>query len=281
MFLPSSTIFKLISKLYRNVGMSVDVGSFTESAQASYYHEVTNPHHRMVAARFSEAILGGQDGLVNTLGVVLGVAAVSQNTRIVLASGMAAALAESISMFAVAYTSKLADASFYESERQREHVHIERVPELEREEVQALFKKKGFEGELLVRIVDKICSDPNVWVDFMMDEEHHLAPITKEQAIRSAIVVFLSALLGSLIPLAPFPFLEVDVAIWISLAVCVLTLFVVGAYKAAVMGVGSKLYGGTELAIIGTVSALAGWGVGLAFNALYPEDAPKANTTQV
>lgn len=55
-----------------------------------------------------DVILGGQDGLVNVLGVTLGVAAASGDTRLVLAAGLAATFAESVSMAAVAYTSSLA-----------------------------------------------------------------------------------------------------------------------------------------------------------------------------
>ena len=48
----------------------------------------------------SDMILGGQDGLVNVLGVILGVAAASNDLKIVIAGGMAATFAESISMAA-------------------------------------------------------------------------------------------------------------------------------------------------------------------------------------
>jgi VIT1/CCC1 family predicted Fe2+/Mn2+ transporter len=57
------------------------------------------------AAKVHDLILGGQDGLVNVLGVVLGVAAATLSTRVVLIAGLAATFAESISMGAVAYTS--------------------------------------------------------------------------------------------------------------------------------------------------------------------------------
>lgn len=57
------------------------------------------------AAKVHDLILGGQDGLVNVLGVVLGVAAATMSTRVVLIAGLAATFAESISMGAVAYTS--------------------------------------------------------------------------------------------------------------------------------------------------------------------------------
>ncbi|MDP6293324.1 MAG: VIT1/CCC1 transporter family protein [Candidatus Woesearchaeota archaeon] len=51
-----------------------------------------------------DIILGGQDGLVNVLGLALGVAVATQTTQMVLVSGLVGTFAESISMAAVAYT---------------------------------------------------------------------------------------------------------------------------------------------------------------------------------
>jgi hypothetical protein len=70
-------------------------------------HDHHDPHHGEF--RLSDVILGGQDGLVNVLGVILGVAAATQDARILIAAGLAATFAESISMGAVAYTSTLAE----------------------------------------------------------------------------------------------------------------------------------------------------------------------------
>lgn len=61
---------------------------------------------------FRDMILGGQDGLVNVLGIVLGVGA-TQSLHTVLLTGLVATAAESVSMAAVAYTSMDAAASFY------------------------------------------------------------------------------------------------------------------------------------------------------------------------
>ena len=58
-------------------------------------------------------ILGGQDGLVNVLGIVLGVAAATYENKIVIIAGLAATFAESVSMAAVAYTSTDAALSYY------------------------------------------------------------------------------------------------------------------------------------------------------------------------
>src|SRR5690349_18620871 len=86
-----------------------------------------DPHRK--ASQLADIILGGQDGLVNVLGVILGVAAATSDTRIVLVAGLAATFAESVSMGAVAYTSRRAEADFYESEREREYRHIQAAPE--------------------------------------------------------------------------------------------------------------------------------------------------------
>jgi len=55
--------------------------------------------------------------------------------------------------------------------------------------------------------------------------------------------------------------LSVQVSMWLSVLVTALTLFAIGAYKARVT-VGKPVKSGLEMAVIGTVSALAGYLVG-------------------
>jgi len=225
-------------------------------------HDRHDPHRH--ESRLSDVILGGQDGLVNVLGVILGVAAATQDVRIVIAAGLAATFAESISMGAVAYTSTLANDDLYLSEREREYRHIHLAPDVEIEEIRDIYHKKGFEGETLDKIVEVITSNPDVWVNVMMSEEFQMTPPEKSNAFISALVVGFSALAGSIIPLFPFFFLPVSLSIWSSVIVAALTLFVVGVYKARVT-VGKPFRSGLQMAVIGTVSALAGYVVGLIF----------------
>ena len=224
------------------------------------YHTRVDPHRG--ASALSDVILGGQDGLVNVLGVILGVAAATADTRIVLVAGLAATFAESVSMGAVAYTSTLADADFYESERAREYRHVAAAPALERDEVRGIYQRKGFSGELLDRIVETITRDKDVWVAVMMADEHHLAPADRRSARRSAAVVGVSALVGSLVPLAPFFVLPVQYSMWVSIVLAAAVLFAVGAYKAR-LTVGTPGKSGLEMAVIGILSALVGYVVGV------------------
>lgn len=227
------------------------------------YHTKRDPHRS--GARLSDVILGGQDGLVNTLGVILGVAAAAGDTRLVLAAGLAATFAESISMGAVAYTSKLADHAYYLSEKEREHRHLHMAPNLERQEIRDIFARKGFEGELLERIVDTITSDRDRWVDTMLTEEYQVSPTTRRQAIYASILVFVSALIGSLVPLMPFFFMPIGWGIATSICISAGALFAVGAYKAMVY-VGKPVRSGLEMAAIGTISALVGYAIGWMFS---------------
>lgn len=217
-------------------------------------------------ASLSDIILGGQDGLVNVLGVILGVAAASSDQRLVIAAGLAATFAESISMGAVAYTTTLADRDHYLSQIKREEREIRDMPEVERAEIEVIFRKWGFEGELLDRAVEQIMGDERAWVDVMMNNELKLTPVDSGSALRSAVIVGVAAVIGSLIPLVPFFFFSIVPSIVVSIAVTALTLFGVGAYKAKTL-VGNPVKSGIEMAVIGTISALAGYLIGALFSA--------------
>lgn len=215
------------------------------------------------AGSLSDFILGSQDGLVNVLGVVLGVAIASNNITITLAGGLAATFAESISMGAVAYTSTLARRDHYLSEMEREKREMKEIPEAEKDEVREILERWGFEGEEREEMVQKLTSKPKAWLEIMMAHELHLAPIEDQAPRRSALLVGIAAVLGSLIPLAPFFFVtssEILSGIVASMIISGIALFVIGWYKAKVT-VGSPGKSGSQMAAIGIASALAGFAI--------------------
>jgi VIT1/CCC1 family predicted Fe2+/Mn2+ transporter len=219
----------------------------------------TDPHRS--DSWIADVVLGGQDGLVNVLGMVLGVVAATGSARVVLVAGLAAAVSGSVSMAAVAYTSTRAARDLYRSERAREYRHIEAAPQLEREEIRDIYARKGFGGELLERIVDAVTGNKDVWVAIMMTEEHHLLEVDGCRSLRSAAIVGISSLVGSLLPLGPIALLPIPIAGWAAVVVSAGTLFALGAYKARVTA-GSALRSGVELATIGSTSAVIGYAVG-------------------
>jgi len=238
------------------------------SKEDIYYHNKIDPHGK--ASRMSQIILGSQDGIVNTLGVVLGVAAVSHSTKIIIASGLAALFAESISIGAVGYTSKIADKAYYESELIREKRHIKKIPKYETNVVRRIYKEKGFNGPLLDNITTTLCSNEDIWADVLMNEEHNIASITKKEAFLASCYVFWAAIIGSIIPLIPFFFVDYFIGTWISLGVSAIILFIIGFYKSIIMKIGNPFYSGFEITLIGIISALSAWAIGVAFDKLWP-----------
>src|ERR1700745_528114 len=124
-----------------------------------------------------DVILGGQDGLVNMLGIALGVVAAGGSNQVLVVTGIAAAITESISMGAVAYTSFGSERDFYLAEKNTEQNEISLQPEEEREEIREIYATKGFSGQLLDDVVSTITSNRETWVSTMMDEELHIQPI--------------------------------------------------------------------------------------------------------
>jgi vacuolar iron transporter family protein len=213
-----------------------------------------------------DIILGGQDGLVNVLGLVLGVAAATAQLRIILAAALAATFSESIAMAGVVYTSTLAERDYYLAMLAKEQKEVEEVPDVETEEVRQIFRDKGLHGEVLERVVEEITSDKKVWVDTMMRDELHLTAVSGQGAVGRAVVTGFATLIGSVIPLIPFLFvplfgISVTAATIMAVPLCAVVLFAVGAYKAVTL-VGDWRISGLQMLVIGMVSAAAGYGIG-------------------
>ncbi len=216
--------------------------------------------HSKTASLFSDFILGGQDGLVNVLGVILGVAIGAGDPRAVILAGLAATFAESVSMGAVAYTSSKADRDYYDSEEKREKMEMKKFPDVERKEIYNIYYKKGFRGKLLNQIVSKITSNKKRWKEIMMSEELELSK-KFINPIKSAIIVFFAALIGSFLPLVSFFFFPIKTAIVYSLIISAVALFITGAVEAK-FTIGNWVKKGIQLMAIGMLAALTGFIVG-------------------
>src|SRR5438094_2242233 len=208
-----------------------------------------------------DVILGGQDGLVNILGIILGVIAGGGSNTVLLAAGFAAAITESISMGAVGYTSSVSQRDYYQAERAREAAEIDAVPEAERQEIRAIYATKGFSGELLERVVDTITANRDSWLATMMDEELHLQPVETSAILRSAFVITVATLIGHLIPLLPFVWLARTTALVLAIVLSALVLFGVGVYSAVTL-VGDWRKSGLKMLVIGLGAAGAGFLIG-------------------
>jgi predicted membrane protein (TIGR00267 family) len=241
-------------------------GSVTTSTRAPARRRTDRSQlqHTPATNWLRDVILGGQDGLVNILGIVLGVIAAGGSNTILLATGFAAAITESISMGAVGYTSTIADRDHYQAVRRRERAEIDAQPDAERDALRTVYAAKGFSGQLLEQVVDTLTANRDRWLSTVLDDVLHLQPVATHDAVRSSVVVTGATLLGHLIPLVPFLVLTRTPAVLVAIGVSALVLFGVGAYSAITL-VGDWRRSGLKMLAIGLGAAAIGFAIARAF----------------
>lgn len=223
-------------------------------------------NHDTGSAIIRDVILGGQDGLVNVLGIVLAVAKATSSTYIILISGLAATFAESISMAAVAYTSAKAGKEFYEKKRVEIERKVKRNPKAAKPVLKGMFEKCGLQGTMLNKAIQSVMRSKkrlkSVWVKQELEKVEEF-----DHPVRDAVVVGVSAIVGSLVPLVPFLFMPIGSAVWMTLALSTVTLFAAGAVKAKYTAA-QPFKSGVELAAVGMTAAITGYLIGTALGAI-------------
>ena len=148
----------------------------------------------------SEFVYGGIDGCVTTFAVVAGSVGASLDSSIIIILGFANLFADGFSMSIGAFLSTRSAIDNYNKHKNIEYWEVEHLPEKEREEIREIYQDKGFEGELLDQVVDKITEDKDRWVDVMMKEELEMAEESKSPLL-IGLATLTSFILVGFIPL--------------------------------------------------------------------------------
>ena len=231
------------------------------SVSSREYDHHTEQVHAAGGASLRDLMLGLNDGLVASFAVTSGVAGAFTLSKIVVMAGLAEMLGGAVSMGLAAFISARSQIEFYHSEIQRERDEIRKWPDRERDEIRTIYRKKGFQGELLDRIVSHITADPDRWSDVMMREELGMAVETFDQPLRSALTVGLAYLAGAAVPVAGYLFLPPRPGLIFSAIATIATLFIVGAAK-TIITTRSWWVSGLESMATGIVAAAVTYGAG-------------------
>ena len=145
-------------------------------------------------------VLGANDGIMSTSGLVLGVAAspgVTSGT--ILVAGVAAVVAGSISMAGGEYTSVSAQRDSEKAALQTEREELASNPEGELRELAWFYEQKGMSPKLAIKVAEELTAkDPlkaHAEAELGIDSDHHVSPI---QAALSSFVAFA---VGGMLPL--------------------------------------------------------------------------------
>jgi len=208
-----------------------------------------------------DVVIGMSDGLTVPFALAAGLSGAVQSTALVVTAGVAEIAAGSIAMGLGGYLAGRTDAEHYASERLREVDETGSVPEVEAEEVADVFRAYGLTDEQIAPVVNGLRADRNRWVDFMMRFELGLDAPDPKRARQSALTIAGSYVAGGLIPLSPYMLIpNLTTALYVSVVVTLIALFVFGFVKARFTGI-SPLRGGLQTVLTGGIAAGAAFGI--------------------
>ena len=213
-----------------------------------------------------DIVIGMSDGLTVPFALAAGLSGGVISTGIIVIAGIAEIAARSIAMGLGGYLAGKTEQDHYNSELKREHEEVERVPEREKEEVREFFENIGLSKDLQLQAVEEIAKDKEKWVDFMMKHELGLERPDPKRATKSALNIGLSYVVGGLVPLSPYFFIDDPIeALKLSGVVTLVCLFVFGYFKSRFTGV-NPIEGAIRVALIGAIAAAAAFGVAKLFD---------------
>ncbi|MEK7524176.1 MAG: VIT1/CCC1 transporter family protein [Patescibacteria group bacterium] len=217
--------------------------------------------HVKISGFLKEAVFGFNDGVVSTFAVIAGLTGGMVGRQTILLAALAVVFPGAFSMGLGTYLGSKSEKELYQREKKREIYEMEHVPELERQEIRDIYSAKGFSGKLLDDVVDKITSDPKVWLDTMMTEELGFAQKPPEPGI-NGMVMSTAFLAGSLIPTVPYFFPTSSFLLCAVLSVS--GLLFAGAYKTRFTGK-NIFVSAMETLLIGALAAGGSYGIGMIF----------------
>ncbi len=230
----------------------------------THLHHDRNPHqevHLKSSDALRDIVIGMSDGLTVPFALAAGLSGAVNSTDIIIIAGIAEVAAGSIAMGLGGYLSGKTEQDHYYSEEKREYYEIDNLRERELEETKEFFAGIGLSAELQEKATQEISQDKKQWVDFMMKYELGLDKPDPKRATKSAVNIGLSYIVGGIVPLSPYFFLETPIeALKISVVVTLICLFIFGFFKSKITGVNVWL-GAIKVMLIGAIAAGAAFGI--------------------
>ena len=155
-----------------------------------------------------DVVIGMSDGLTVPFALAAGLSGAVDSTHIIVIAGIAEIAAGSIAMGLGGYLAGKTEQDHYNSEVKREYYEVENLRHREIEETKEFFKNIGLSEELQDKATEEIAKDKKHWVDFMMKYELGLEQPDPKRATKSAMNIGLSYVVGGLVPLSPYFFVD-------------------------------------------------------------------------
>ena len=215
--------------------------------------------------RLRAGVLGCNDGLTSTAGLVVGVAAANASTTALAFAGLAGLVAGSLSMGGGEFTSVRAQRDSQDALLRTQRGELASIPDEELDELAHLYMQRGLSLRLARRVAAELTArdalSAHAEAELGIDLDDLVNPW--EAAAVSAV----SFLVGGIIPLLAILVPPVSVRIAICIA-AVLTGLAVTGYVAARLGAAPARRSTLRNLIVGSLTMAATFGLGRVANAV-------------
>lgn len=199
------------------------------------------------------AVLGANDGVVSTAGLIFGVAAATNNKAAIFTAGLAGLIAGAISMAVGEYVSVSTQRDTERAFIEREKRLLEEEPENQLEHLAEFYEAKGVSHSTALQFARELTAkDPikaHLEAELQLDEDDLTSPTT------AAVLSFFSFTGGALIPLLAAVLSTNALRIKVTLIAVVAGLFLTGYYSAK-FGDANRITA-VRRVIIGGIAAMA------------------------
>lgn len=223
-----------------------------------------DPHrerHFTASDAVRDVVIGMSDGLTVPFALAAGLSGAVAGSRLVVTAGLAEVVAGSIAMGLGGYLAARSEAEHYQSEVRRERAEINATPDAELAEVREVFERFGLAPQESERVARALSTRHDAWVDFMMRFELGLEEPDPKRALKSALTIALSYVLGGMIPLAPYMFTTTaSSALMPSVSLTLAALILFGYVKGRFTGA-LPWRSALQTAVIGSLAAGAAFGI--------------------
>ncbi len=180
------------------------------------------------------AVLGANDGIVSTASLIVGVAAAATTAREVLLAGIAGLVAGAISMAAGEYVSVSSQSDTEKADLSRERQELANNPEFEREELAAIYIKRGLDHDLAMKVARQLMAHDAI--DAHARDELGISAISTARPLQAAFTSAATFAVGAALPLLTVVLVPSRLLIPIVSLVSLLCLAALGAIGAYVGG---------------------------------------------
>jgi vacuolar iron transporter family protein len=215
------------------VAPAVPVAAPAEASPSIPYDQVESELERVSGLRrIRELVFGAQDGLISTVAISATVMAATHENSIAIVAGLASAMAGTISMAAGTYLGSRAASEMEEAEINLERHELATHPDEERAELVATYRHDGYSMEEAEALADRVMLDRELALRVMAERELGITSEVAADPRKDALVMGASYVVGGLVPLSAYVFINDMLAIPVSIGLTLVALAGIGLVKA-------------------------------------------------